>query len=332
VVVVHANYVARAGISTWWPGGDAGAPLFALAVPVFLMLSGYSAPAGAPRAGFARHAWRRTRRLLPPLVLWSAVLVALGYGGPERDWTALLDLATGAWHLYYVVVLIQFVVLAWWLDALARPGRLAWTFAGAAALSALAYGGADLLLWTRGGDGGALEQWLQKLLPTWSVFLATGLVLRRRPDVLERLRGRRGALAVAAVALYAAYAWELHAENAWLGYYPREKIVGLGLLSQWTGALLLLVLLDRAAATAVGAPLLARLARAARQTYAVYLAHPAAIVVLFTLGRAAGLSLTHWAWVPLLAAGGWAVSWALWKAVGWTRWRPLEWLLFGGVA
>ena len=64
----------------------------------------------------------------------------------------------------------------------------------------------------------------------------------------------------------------------------------------------------------------------------MYLAHPAAIVVLFTLGSAGGLSLTHWAWVPPLAAGGWVLSWALWKLVGWTRWPPLEWLLFGGVA
>lgn len=325
MVTVHANYVARAGISTWWPGGDWGGPFYALAVPVFLVLSGYFAVPGGARGGFARHAWRRLRRLLPPFVVWSLVLFALGYRG-------LLDLATGAWHLYYVAVLIQFVVLAYRLDALVRPAALPWTFAGAAALSALAYGGADALLWTRGGDGGALEQWLQKLLPTWSVFLATGLVLRHRPRVLAWLRRWSPALVVPAAALYAGYVWELLTENAWLGYYPREKILGLGLPWQWAGALLLLVLLDRAAATAAGARVLARLARAGRQTYAIYLAHPAALVVLFMLGRGAGLALTHWAWVPLLAAGALTLSWALWKAVGWTRWPPLEWLLFGGVA
>lgn len=54
--------------------------------------------------------------------------------------------------------------------------------------------------------------------------------------------------------------------------------------------------------------------------------------MLFTLGTAAGLSLTHWVWVPLLAAGAWTLSWALDKVVGWARWAPLEWLVFGGVA
>jgi fucose 4-O-acetylase-like acetyltransferase len=332
VVLVHANYVARAGISTWWPGGVWGAPFFALAVPVFLVLSAYAAAPAPARGGFARHAWRRARRLLPPLLFWGAALVAIGYRG-RSDWLGLLaDLATGPWHLYYVVVLLQFFVVAYWLEALARPGRLAWTFASAAVLSALVYGGGDVLLWTRGGDGGAFEYWLQKLLPTWSVFLATGVGLRRRPDLLAWLRRRSVALVLAVVPLYLGYVWEFRAEEAWLGYYPREKILGLGLPFQWAGSLLLLVLLDRAAAAPAWAPALARLSRASRQTYAVYLAHPPALVVLFTLGGAAGLSMTHWAWVPLLAAGAWALAWALWRLVGWTRWRPLEWLVFGGVA
>jgi peptidoglycan/LPS O-acetylase OafA/YrhL len=332
VVTVHANYVARAGISTWWPGGDFSAPFFALAVPVFLVLSGASVVPGAGGGGFGRFAWRRGRRLLPPLALWSAVLLALGYGGPDPDAAAWLDLATGPWHLYYVVVLLQFFALAYWLGAPARPHRLAWIVAAAGALSVLAYGGGDVLLWTRGADGGGLERWLQKLLLPWSVFLATGLALRQRPDLLERLRRRWTALVVPTAVLYAAYVWELRAEHAAFGYYPREKLLGLGLPFQWAGALLVLLLVDRLGTGATARRLLAPLARGSRQTYAVYLVHPAALVALFTLGDAAGLAMTHWVFVPLLAAGAWALSWALWKAVGWTRWRPLEWLLFGGVA
>ena len=94
-------------------------------------------------------------------------------------------MVTGVWHLYYLFVMLQFALVVFWLGRRVGPERLGWVWAGAAALSLLAYGASDVLLWTRGGDGGAMERQLEKWLPTWSVFLATGVVLRQRPELLE---------------------------------------------------------------------------------------------------------------------------------------------------
>ena len=41
VVLVHANIYGRAGLETWWPLGVWTVPLYSVAVPSFLVLSGY---------------------------------------------------------------------------------------------------------------------------------------------------------------------------------------------------------------------------------------------------------------------------------------------------
>jgi peptidoglycan/LPS O-acetylase OafA/YrhL len=332
VVLVHANIYLRGDLGAWWPGGQWGAPFFGLAVPTFFLVSGHSTGLGAGAAlGFWAYTRRRLRRLLPPLAFWTAILLALGYGG-SQDWPALLlDVITGVWHLYYLFVMLQFALVVFWLGRRVGPERLGWVWAGAAALSLLAYGASDVLLWSRGGDGGVMERQLEKWLPTWSVFLATGLVLRQRPELLARLRALTAPLLVFVAALYVAYVWELRVEERWLAYHPRQQLLAIGLLFQWTGSLALLLALDAARRGSRAVAAVTRALQAPRHTFAVYLAHPAVIVVLFALGNAAGLSMTHGACVPLVAAAAWALCWALWKLIGRARLPWLERLMFGGL-
>jgi peptidoglycan/LPS O-acetylase OafA/YrhL len=332
VVLVHANIYLRGDLGAWWPAGQWGAPFFGLAVPTFLLVSGYSTGLAHAGIGFWTYARRRLRRLLPPLAFWTAILLALGYGG-SQEWPALLlDVVTGVWHLYYLFVMLQFALVVFWLGRRVGPERLGWVWAGAAALSLLAYGASDVLLWTRGGDGGAMERQLEKWLPTWSVFLATGLVLRQRPELLARLRARTVPLVLLVAALYAAYVWEFRVEERWLAYHPRQQLLILGGPFQWAGVLLLLRALDAARRGRWTGAAVARLAQASRHTFAVYLAHPAVIVVLLALGNAAGLPMTHWACVPLVAVLTWAICLGLWRLVGRARRPWLERLMFGGLA
>ena len=329
VVLAHVNLYTRAGLETWWPGGSWGAPFFSLAVPTFLVASGYFSPIASvstlPRFS---NAVRRLRHLLPPLVFWSIVLLALGYGGPKPDWPTLLDVASGPGHLFFLFILIQFVIVAPWLSR----ARLGWVFAGAVTFSALSYVASDVLLWKQGGDDGVIERSLAKLVVTWSVFLVTGVVLRQRPELLERLRRETIWLIVLVAAFYLAYSWELRVEERWLGYHPRQSLLALGLPFQWLGSLLLLLVVDGAAGKVSWHWLLTPLSRAARQTYAVYLAHLPAIVVLFALANTVGLPTTHWIFVPLLAASAWMLSWMLWKLVGSVRSPALRRIVFGGIA
>jgi hypothetical protein len=50
VVLVHADMHLRADIPTWWPRGAAFAPIFATAVPAFMLLVGdFARPEGFRR-------------------------------------------------------------------------------------------------------------------------------------------------------------------------------------------------------------------------------------------------------------------------------------------
>jgi surface polysaccharide O-acyltransferase-like enzyme len=329
VVLAHVNIYTRAGMETWWPGGIWIAPFLSLAVPTFLVASGYFTPIVSvhTRPGFYC-ARRRLSHLLPPLVFWSVVLLALGYGGPKPDWLTLLDIATGPGHLYYLFVLTQSVLVA----PLLSERRLGWLFASAAMFSVLSYVASDALLWKQGGDEGATERFLAKLVFTWSLFLVTGFVVRQRPDLLEGLRREMHWLVVVVAVLYFAYSWELQVEEQWLGYHPRQSLLVLGLPFQWLGSLLLLLVLDGAAGKPSWHWLLNPLSRAARFTYAVYLAHLPAILVLFYVTNTVGLPTTHWVFVPLLGVSAWTLSWILWKLVRLARPMAFRQLVFGTTA
>ena len=176
VVLAHANIYARPDGADWWPGGLFSIPLMSIVVPMFFALSGYfavgTAP-GLPLAPAVSQLPRRLIHLLPPFFFWNAVTILVlrwnGSDEPERD---LIELLSGAWHLYYLFVLIQFECLVVWGLPRLRVSDLDRLLKLCALLSAGAYALADPCIVGRAAYS-ACEPWLRKASVTCRSFFSS---------------------------------------------------------------------------------------------------------------------------------------------------------------
>jgi surface polysaccharide O-acyltransferase-like enzyme len=296
VVLVHVNYLVRAGMTTWWPGGVPSALLYAVAVPTFVLLSGlYAAPPEDPARPRLR---RRLVRLIPPFVVWNLVLLGLGAEGTLSPTEVGIRLLSGMWQLYYIGVLVQLLALA----ALLEPrvtGRAAWgLFAAAIGLTVVTYAVSDALLWVGHYVSRDVEILVRRGCFAWSAPYALGVALRRHPPLLGWLRRRLGLLVALTALTGALYLFELQLEEQVLGFDARAQIVLGGLPFQLVAPLALLIGLDRAAGTRWARSL----AHQGPDTFGVYLVHTPILIGVWALDRAWGLPQVS-AWeVPVLGA------------------------------
>jgi surface polysaccharide O-acyltransferase-like enzyme len=288
-------------------------PIFALAVPIFFAISGFFAgrpptPGEGPRAGLFRLR-RRLARLAVPFLVWNVILLGLS---PERTLLPpgeiLFFLGTGYWQLYYVFALFQLLLLGVLLEPLMHGRRMNWILAGAGILSFLFYGISDLLLWTQGADGGFFEALWNRFFAGWSLFFATGIVLRRLPGALEGLSRNLARFFLLSAFFYLAYLAELHFEDRWLGYHPRKQFLLAGLPFQFFGTLAFIGALFRFQGLPRGQRVLARLASLGGDTFGIYLAHTGVLMVFYRVMLASGRAEVHWIEAPVLWAATWIFS------------------------
>jgi fucose 4-O-acetylase-like acetyltransferase len=336
VVLVHVNIYVRAGIATWWPGGDFFGPVFGLAVPIFFMLSGFftvrfRSPKGPPK--LLAYVRRRFRRLILPFLCWNIILLALHTQGAGLSWLMAAYYAlTGSWHLYYIFVFFQFLICAFFLERFVDRRWVNWLLAAAAATSILSYTMSDLVLWTRGGDDGTFEIHFQKLFLVWSVFFVLGAWLRWQVGAMELLSRRLRWLFLLGVGSYFVYWWELRLERQWLGYSPRLMLLLGGLAFQVFGALAVLAALYKATRNPGWAnSLVARLARIDKDSYCIYLAHPAVLIMFFAAWIKSGIPTAYWFAVPLLWLAIWYACRALLAIVQRIKVGWVAFILFGKI-
>lgn len=285
----------------------------------FMFLSGFSL-AYAYRSRpihYAGFLGRRGWRTAVPYLVWSAIYLWLSYrhglpvppGTPGEAYVRAVVLGTAFYHLYFIVVSLQWYAVfppaLAWVRRLGRHGR--WALAGTAAGLSLALGawltaGAPLPPWGAAADiVGRLAAHRDHLLASYLGYYLLGTVAGVEAEaVLRRLRRHLLATLVATVAILSFLLADLaHDGPDAFGrtvdvYRPALFLYGL------TVSALLLAASSRIAAR--GGPLRRGLQHLARHSYAVYLAHP---LILFWIEWYGLRGLEHHpaVSVPLTAAG-----------------------------
>jgi len=320
VVLVHANSTLRPAIKDWWPAGIITAPLFSVLVPAFFIISGYFAsgrPGGERDRASGPFLLRRIKRLFVPLVSWNLVMFLAGGGLARRfTWQSLFELITGFWHLYFLFVLLQLLVLNRLVLGAVPPSRKirSW-LAVTGALSLGYYAAANLTLWIRGIPSVVFETHLDTLFLPWSVFFVLGLWLRHEPGGWELLARRLRWVAALAALSYATFVLELRLEDARLGAEPLGQFLFSGSFFQTSLSLLLLAGLGRWRRRA--GPKFSRgiLHRLSGDTYGIFLAHGVVLISLVGLYDRAGVPVPPAFEVPLLWAGTWFLSLGIVRAI-----------------
>ena len=128
VVALHAYPVSvtSPGFSWHWRTEMYSFQLISFPVAVFLAFAGYFSVSRSN--GFrVENAWefyqRRFRRILPPYLIWTAITILLEHRSDlhsVRQVTKEVVLGTGIGIGYYVIVLMQFVLLTPWLANIER--------------------------------------------------------------------------------------------------------------------------------------------------------------------------------------------------------------------
>ncbi len=265
-------------------------------MPLFFLVSGFFAAWVLDTRGGAALARQRVRRvLLPFLVAWPLVFVALSAGvvwaaqhvqhpsallAMVREWMQQPDPPRpppGTMHLWFLYYLLLFGVLHWVLRTL-ELGRLA------AAWLAQSPGwlllGLPLLLWPALASVSAPHPAPESVVPQfWAVlfygaFFALGTQLQARPDWLLRARRHAAWLLPACVVGYLAFLWRLGVELPQAAAAAAPPVASAGLavieacLAVWGTVLCLLAgrrWLDRPS------PVLRYLAQASYWTYLLHL-------------------------------------------------------------
>ncbi len=313
VVLVHVNIAMLPPMGSWWPAGFITAPLYGLAVPLFMIVAGYFArgdPARHEPPAFRALLRRRAARLLPPFLCWNAILLALmGVLGATRSpGETVLGLLTGVWQLYFVFALFQLLLLSPLLDRLLASYGAARVVAGGALVSLAYYAAADLVLWTRGGASGIFEAPLNRTFVPWTVFFTLGAWLRHDGNAVTRLRDRTGTLAIATVTAWGAFAAELRLEDSRLGWVPLQQFALSGLPFQVFGSLLALVMLGTLAESGRARRMRAWLEARSSDSYGIYLGHTSVLLVLAAAYSRTGFLLPWWLEAPTLAAATWCAA------------------------
>jgi surface polysaccharide O-acyltransferase-like enzyme len=307
VVLVHVNIHIRAGMETWWPGGFAGAPILALSVPVFFIIAGFIADLGSSSQREAGSALpSRLRRLLIPFLTWNAItLLALSLNAGFVEGSAVLQLLTGTWHLYFIFALVQLLVLHALIQPLLSSQLTKVVVAGVLA-TVIAYAVSEAVVWVIQPGDGSFEVHGKKPFIVWTGFFLVGVWWHRHGI---RLTGTRvPVFLMAAGAAYVLYVADLQMENARFGFTPRKQLLLGGLPFQLLGAIGVLACLRWWDQSGRCRRLLLALGRPGRDTFGIYLSHIAVLVLLWRIWDAMGKVSMSWIEVPLFTVATWVVS------------------------
>lgn len=307
VVLVHVNIFVRAELETWWPFGMVSAPVFGAAVPTFFILSGYST---RWVNGSSNSAWikRKLQQVLLPFLFWNTVMLLMHSEGPEEGIDAVLYWLTGYWHLYFLFVLMQLLIVGLLFDRYLGPRWPAWMLVAGVATTVSAYVWSDVLLWTEPPDGGWIEVLTRRVFLLWFLFYAVGAWLRYNAVAMQFLSRRLSCLAVIAAACYLGYMGGLFAETYWIGATPRLQFLGAGLPFQVAGPVLLLALLYRLQDQPRFRGVMRMLAASSRFTYGIYLSHLPILIALVAAVQFLNIPIDHWIAVPVFAISIWLVA------------------------
>jgi fucose 4-O-acetylase-like acetyltransferase len=309
------------------------APFFGIPVPLFFILSGffagrYSKKIHRPSLFFFFR--KKFKGLILPFLSWNIILILLMVER-SRLFSAetLYFLFTGFWQLYYVFVLLQFLIINFYLERFLEGHRLGWFIAAAGLISLTFYGIADLLLWTRGAASGFTEDSLNRMFAPWAIFFASGIGLRHRPTAMAWLSQKKYWLMALSVLSYAAFVLELRLEEARVGYNPLMQFLLSGLFFQFLFSFLALVLLCQLDQSDKLKGFLRWLEGLSKDTYGIYLAHTTLLILLFLPWDKYVPFATHWIEVPLLWVLLWFICQGIIRLVEKMRWRWLGLFLFG---
>lgn len=322
VVMVHANILARAHVSGWWPVGYGSILLFGPCVPLFFTIAGFVGAGAEPRKLV-----ERALRFLPLIVTHGVVLLLLGVADPPTLWERVIAVLSGVWLLYFLAALAQLLLLhalVLRLPVKAR-GPAFWL---AVLGSVVVYGGTSVTMWGWGSDTGQLESITCRLGPTWGAFYAVGVWLGGRRDVFERISRRGALLVLLSLLLGGLHIVEVVAEDARFGHATRMQQLAAGLPYQLVASVTAMALASRLERTLLGRRIIEALARVAATTLAVYLLHGSILWSLYWRWVGSPHVIVHVLEVPvltLLASGLSALGWLL---GAWLP-RPLAWALVG---
>ena len=315
-------------MNTWWPAGYFTSCFYSIPVPLFFMLSGYSAGGlGTPRVSLFKFLRRKSGGILLPFFFWNAVLILLVLRAADQSWLECgILFLTGVWQLYYLFVLLQLLFLKQFVSRRYLPHVLV-----AAAFCAVAYYGlANYWMWTRGITSTEMEVHFNRTVFPWAIYFFTGVLLRQRPQSLEWLAKRRWWLVAIWAMSYLAYSTELRYEGAYLECHPLQQIMLSGLPFQWAGAVSLIVLFCEAERRHFISPVRKALGFFGKESYGIYLAHTTLLVLLLKLYDRSGFTLPFALEVPAAVVLLWVASWSLVRGARMLPWRATRRLLAGG--
>ena len=212
-------------------------------VPAFFMISGLLLGLRHRDPHYrvdARVFWsRRAHTLILPFFVWNIVymiILVIIPGNSIFDGDTLFNVTTGYMHLYFVIVLVQCLVL-YTLLAKFFSARLLRVSVAIAALSSFAfYAVSQALLWTVGPDDHLFEWRLGKLVFGWALFFFWGIWLGYEAGILERLTRYRFWLLAAAVVAFVPYWLSTVSEFTSSGTLARDYFLLGGLPYQFIAA------------------------------------------------------------------------------------------------
>ena len=314
VVLVHVNDMAVGPIQSksWW---SVGISVFVRwTVPLFFMVSGFLLGRGYhsrdSQPSMSSFFVRKFNTLIVPFLVWnliSMLVFRLAFGQPIWSHSTLWLMVTGYLQLYFVFVLLQFFVIYRVVEPYLAGRGLWWVLVSALVLSLAFYINSDLTVWTQGDDKHFYEWHYGKAFVGWSLFFFWGVVLGRRPNILDMMTRWRWLIGSAALVFFGVYYYETYLEMQRIGAAARQFFLISGLFFQFAGANFVLVLLYRLDYPGGRSWLLNWLGRFGADTFGVYLCHIVVLIGLIRLYSWLGLPGAAWVKAPVLLIATWFV-------------------------
>jgi membrane-bound acyltransferase YfiQ involved in biofilm formation len=306
VVLVHTNILAVQEVPKWWPFGLWTCLPLGLLVPAFFLISGLVLGLGGdvtrPTFDTRRFLRRKLFTLVLPFLAWNAIMVGLEFllREPLSTGQTVLRLLTGQWHLYFVSALLQcfglFLVLR---PILWGPGTPAMVVTSGV-ISAVFYGLASLLFWTRIRQDGFFEDHLDRTFAPWCFYFFLGFWLGQNGRARAAIGRFWWLLALLTLGAFQLFLCELRLEVAIWPEAPLLQFLGGGFPFQALGAVAYVGFFAWLAERRWARQPLAFLARLAPLSLGVYLCHNAILLSLFKLWTKSGWPTSPWVIAPSL--------------------------------
>jgi fucose 4-O-acetylase-like acetyltransferase len=337
VVLAHVNDFSYLQHShhTWW--SITISVLVCFTVPMFFIVSGFLL-GRKPRKEGERQPLRtfflhKTGTIIVPFLIWNCIYMLIFryiYHQPIFSLQTGWFMVTGYLQLYYVFVLLQFFLLFQLVAHRLNDRVLGRLVIAGLVISTLFYTLSDALLWKQGADDHFFEWHYGKAFIGWTIFFVWGLWLGRGPERMAWLGGRYRFLGLATVLSFALYYAETQLQVSIFGQNARQYFLLTGLVFQFTCANFVLAALYQISRLKTAHTALFRwLADSGADTFGIYLAHNALLILLLVGWEKSGASGIAIIKIPLLFVITWWLSQLLVRITRKPALAPLHRLLFG---